>query len=208
MFDFDGVILESAKIKTQAYRKLFASYPKSEEIVNYHLENLGISRFEKFAYYFKEILKRPYTPQDSERLGKEYSRIIFRQVLEAPFVPGTFAFLEKSNLLHFIASGTPEEELLRVVRERDLSKYFVEIYGSPPKKWEIIRKILKNNSLALNETVLIGDGKTDLDAAEKCGIPFIARLTEENMEFLQATPWKIKDLTSLTNILTQMQSNN
>jgi beta-phosphoglucomutase-like phosphatase (HAD superfamily) len=45
VFDFDGVILESADIKTNAFRALFASYPEHvDQIVDFHLRNAGVSR--------------------------------------------------------------------------------------------------------------------------------------------------------------------
>ena len=50
-FDFDGVILESVSIKGDVFQKLFADYPEHlAEILNYHLENGGVSRYDKFEY--------------------------------------------------------------------------------------------------------------------------------------------------------------
>ena len=48
IFDFDGVICESVNVKTIAFKKLFADYPEHQDrIVEYHLVNGGISRYEK-----------------------------------------------------------------------------------------------------------------------------------------------------------------
>ena len=45
LFDFDGVILESADIKTDAFRELFADQPAHvEEIVALHQRYGGVSR--------------------------------------------------------------------------------------------------------------------------------------------------------------------
>ena len=42
MFDFDGVILESGDIKTQAFLELFAGYPQFRgTILEYHLGHWG-----------------------------------------------------------------------------------------------------------------------------------------------------------------------
>ncbi|KFI34550.1 hypothetical protein HX99_01395 [Peptococcaceae bacterium SCADC1_2_3] len=42
IFDFDGVIIESAEIKTRAFELLFAGYPdKVKEIIAYHKKNMG-----------------------------------------------------------------------------------------------------------------------------------------------------------------------
>ena len=51
IFDFDGVILESADIKTNAFRTLFEK--ESPELINkiisYHFKNMGISRFPTYS---------------------------------------------------------------------------------------------------------------------------------------------------------------
>src|SRR5690606_22889470 len=40
IFDFDGVILESVKVKTDAFKELFSDYPEHlEAIVAYHENN-------------------------------------------------------------------------------------------------------------------------------------------------------------------------
>ena len=58
-FDCDGVILNSNKIKTDAFYKLALNLGelKAEQLVNYHLENGGISRYEKIKFFQKNILK-------------------------------------------------------------------------------------------------------------------------------------------------------
>ena len=51
ILDFDGVILESVSVKTEAFRTLFSFVPKHvDEIVQFHIDNGGMSRFDKFRY--------------------------------------------------------------------------------------------------------------------------------------------------------------
>ena len=58
ILDFDGVILESVSVKTEAFRTLFSFAPEYvEEIVKFHKDNGGMSRFDKFRYIFDHILK-------------------------------------------------------------------------------------------------------------------------------------------------------
>ena len=57
IFDFDGVIIESADIKTEAFRALFENYPEHvEAIAGFHIENGGMSRFDKFRHIYKNII--------------------------------------------------------------------------------------------------------------------------------------------------------
>ena len=58
IYDFDGVILDSVKIKTLAFEELYSSYGKEiqNKVKSYHLLNGGISRYNKLKYYHKNFL--------------------------------------------------------------------------------------------------------------------------------------------------------
>ena len=60
-FDFDGVVLESGNIKTDAFIELFAGLGIDEEVKQHHLENQGVSRYEKFRWITENLLKEEYT---------------------------------------------------------------------------------------------------------------------------------------------------
>ncbi len=55
IFDCDGIILNSNKIKTDAFKEVVSHYGDkvAEELVNFHVMNGGISRYEKFNYFFE-----------------------------------------------------------------------------------------------------------------------------------------------------------
>ena len=57
-FDFDGVILDSVECKTRAFQKMYSKFGNdiSEKVKKYHLDNGGISRYEKFKFWHKEFL--------------------------------------------------------------------------------------------------------------------------------------------------------
>ena len=59
IFDYDGTIADSVNIKTEAFAELYRNYGKDIEskVVKYHLNNGGVSRFEKFKYY--SCISRP-----------------------------------------------------------------------------------------------------------------------------------------------------
>ena len=58
IFDCDGVILDSNKLKSDAFRQALEYEPEEmvEELVRYHKLNGGISRYEKFNYFYKSIV--------------------------------------------------------------------------------------------------------------------------------------------------------
>jgi len=178
IFDFDGVILESADIKTQAFLALFADHAEHREaILRHHLDNLGISRFRKFEWIYSQLLGRALDEDESRRLGDEFSTIVLEKILACDHVPGSIDCLEKlkDRLALFVASGTPQEELELIIKKRNLTSFFTEIWGTPVTKVEIIRSILERFGFDKCEVLLIGDGLSDFHAAREAGIAFLAR---------------------------------
>ena len=57
LFDFDGVIVDSVEIKTEAFRDLFRqeSADDLERILDYHKAHGGISRVKKIEYFYANI---------------------------------------------------------------------------------------------------------------------------------------------------------
>lgn len=206
IFDFDGVIVESAEIKTEAFKELFADFPqKIKEIVHYHQVNAGISRYVKFQHIYEKILGKCLPKNTETELGRCFSQIVWQKILKAPFVAGAKEFLEtyKNKYQFFIASGTPEEELLNIIKAKGLQGYFKEIHGSPKKKADIIVNIINNYNLIRDEVVYVGDATSDRIAAEQAGILFIERVPDLNpkLDYL----WKIKDLVILNEILEKIE---
>ncbi|MCK8519384.1 HAD family hydrolase [Methanoculleus sp. 7T] len=63
ILDFDGVIVESIPLKTVAFRKIFSFAPEHlDEIIAFHLENGGMSRYDKFRYIYANILNEDLPP--------------------------------------------------------------------------------------------------------------------------------------------------
>jgi HAD superfamily hydrolase (TIGR01509 family) len=179
IFDFDGVILESADIKTEAFARLFEGHPEHvDAIVELHLRHAGVSRYEKFRMIYEGILELPLGGDELERLGTEFSRLALDAILACPFVPGAREFLEERHRRHllYVASGTPEEELRDIVRRRELNHFFRAVYGTPAIKEEISRRILDETGTEPRQAVFIGDATSDLDGARAAGVPFVGRV--------------------------------
>jgi phosphoglycolate phosphatase-like HAD superfamily hydrolase len=186
IFDFDGVILESADIKTEAFLELFSEYPQHRErILKHHLENQGISRFRKFEWIYSELLEKDLDSDESRRLGEDFSRIVFEKILACDYVPGARRVLEslEGRCLMFVASGTPQEELDRIVESRGLSRFFREVWGTPLEKAEIIRSILARYEFEPEDVLFIGDGLSDYQAARETGVPFFARIVPATISY-------------------------
>lgn len=205
IFDFDGVLVESTNIKTDAFRRLFSKWEDHvEEIVDYHKDNMGLSRYVKFEYFYKNIIKEPYSEEVGLELSRRFSEIVVDEIEKAPFVNGAEEFLDKkgSDYTFFIASGTPHGELNDIVRHKGLDKYFKGVYGTPATKTEITEMILKEHSLKRDEAVFIGDTRSDKVAADNTGIRFILRITPDNAGI--ESEYRVSDMTSLDRTIKEM----
>ena len=208
IFDFDGVIVESADIKSEAFKELFADYPqKIKEIADYHLMNGGISRYVKFRYIYEQILGQDLSQDQEAELGRRFSQIVLQKVLNAPFVSGAEEFLDthKTKYQFFVASGTPEEELHRIIKAKGLQGYFKGICGSPKKKIDIINDIINRYGFVKDEVVYVGDAESDRIAAEGAEIIFIERKANLNLAS-EANSWLIRDLSNLAEILSRIRN--
>jgi HAD superfamily hydrolase (TIGR01549 family) len=203
VLDFDGVILESVDIKTRAFQTVFRGHPEHlDRITRLHLENGGMSRHEKFAIIYRDFLRRPLSDQERERLGREFSECVEREILSCPFVTGAPVFLERhaDRLPLFVVSGTPEDELVTIVRRRKLDGYFRGVYGSPRQKPELLGSLLAVHALKPSEVVFVGDSMTDCRAADATGVHFVGRVRNgESNPFPKTVNWIVSDLADLTN---------
>ena len=177
IYDFDGVICDSVKIKTEAFESLYSSYGNEvvKKVREYHLLNGGISRFEKFKFFSESILNQEISKVELEILGKKFSEIVLNKIISAPLNPGVIEFIEFniSNSLQFICSGTPQEEMTHIIKEKRLGKYFNGVFGSPDSKSKIINYILSKYEFDPNQVLFFGDAMTDYNAAKETSIDFI-----------------------------------
>ena len=206
ILDFDGVILESMDIKTNAFREMFKDYPEYiNAIVEYHIRNGGISRYKKFSYIYNNILKLPLDENKLKELGEKFSHLVFQEMLRCPFVNGVQDFLvEYSKRVElFVASGTPQEELNLIVNKRGLYIYFKGVYGTPALKSEIMQHILSAECIRKEEAIFVGDAISDYEDAKKAGLPFVARFNGSNASnpFLELNVPVIRDFDDLKTIL-------
>ncbi len=208
-FDFDGVLAESVNVKTEAFRKMYLFYGETfaQKVVEHHEANGGISRFEKFKIYHGSWLNQEITDEKIKLLSDEFSNLVMDGVVSAPEVPGTTSFLLHSqNFKKFIITGTPTTEMKTIILKRKMSKYFIDIYGSPEKKDYWVKQILKCHGILPEECVFVGDAITDYDAAMSNGLHFILRETREAENlFREYDGFRIKDLNSLNEVLLTIQ---
>ncbi len=177
IFDFDGVIADSVDVKTRAFEALYAD--DGPEIVaavrDYHLAHGGVSRFEKLKYYQRELVGRPHDETAVAVLADQFASEVKHRVIAAPEIAGAGEALDalKDEADLYVASGTPEVELVEIVRARGLELHFCAVRGSPIRKTRLIREICAHAGAPVERAVMIGDASTDYEAALESGARFI-----------------------------------
>lgn len=181
IFDFDGVVVESGDIKTQAFGNLYRTYGETvmTAVMQYHSANGGMSRYQKFHYFQQHLLKKPpLTPDEEQQLDRRFSELVVEAVIASETVPGAAELIRKeaARIPLFIASGTPEAELKTIVMRRGLAPYFTAVRGSPTPKQMLIADILSSHALSPERVLMIGDALIDYESAQANKIAFLGRV--------------------------------
>jgi phosphoglycolate phosphatase-like HAD superfamily hydrolase len=176
VFDCDGVLLDSNRVKTEAFRTVATQFSAAaaDSLVSYHTQNGGISRYRKFEYLLTDILRREADPVLVATLSAQYGDCVERDLLECAVAPGLAELRQKTAEADWmIVSGGDQAQLRRVFDKRGLSFLFDGgIYGSPTTKDEILAREIQNGSIA-SPAIYIGDSRYDHVASSRAGLDFI-----------------------------------
>ncbi|PIR69939.1 MAG: hypothetical protein COU47_00715 [Candidatus Niyogibacteria bacterium CG10_big_fil_rev_8_21_14_0_10_46_36] len=194
VFDFDGVIVDSPKLKQDAW---FDFFPETYTEGHAAVQKVFASLQEQESRYtiFRAILKELQTPEHRieplvVRYADAYSKKVESKIIERGCVAGALEAIKDLSGQYslYINSGTPEDALIRILERLDIRKYFKEVYGRPitqdggilAAKQGNFEKILERERVSAHEMVLIGDSDTDVKAAEEVGCAFVGVRNEMN----------------------------
>lgn len=176
VFDCDGVVLNSNKIKTQAFYDVAKVYGKeqAQALVEYHVQNGGISRYKKFEYFLSEILNKPINDDNMDKLVEHFSVEVKNALLTCEVAEGLKELRAKTpHAKWFIVSGGDQEELREVFIKRDLAELFDGgIFGSPDSKDTILKRELETVNMP-QPALFLGDSKYDYKASSEAGLDFV-----------------------------------
>jgi len=186
VFDCDGVVLDSNKVKTQAFYNAALSYGEAaaQALVDYHVANGGISRYRKFEY-FLDTLVAQHTRKTGgpglQSLLDAYAEAVRRGLVNCAVTPGLAKLREATpDARWLIVSGGDEAELREVFAQRGLVQMFDGgIFGSPASKDEILSDQLARGNIR-PRALFIGDSRYDHVASTAAGLDFlfVSRWTE------------------------------
>lgn len=176
VFDCDGVLLDSVPVKSRAFARLAEPFGAKarDRLLLFHALHGGVSRYEKFAWFFRNVLGREITPDESAQWGQKFAEYALDEVRSCPLVPGALDVLRawQGRLPLYVCSGAPQDELRMVLSERGIAPMFNRVFGSPPGKARLLAGIITTAAVAPDETLMVGDAVTDRDAAEYAGAQF------------------------------------
>jgi phosphoglycolate phosphatase-like HAD superfamily hydrolase len=184
VFDCDGVVLNSNVVKTEAYfrtaKNLGATDEQAQALVDYHVKLGGISRYHKFDYYLREILKQPATKEAIQALLDEFGRELEVGLMECEIAEGLNELRQATpNAKWYILSGGDQQELRTLFTKRELPSgisldhlFDGGIYGSPDNKDEVLSRKKASGRLQY-PALFLGDSKYDHEAATRAGLDFI-----------------------------------
>ncbi len=183
VFDCDGVILDSNRVKTEAFRTAAMPYGESSAraLVKHHVANGGVSRYLKFAYFLEYIV-----PEHAPELIPEGAEPAMESLLS------TYALSVRTGLMScsvaegleelraatpsarwLIVSGGDQKELREIFAARGLSSQFDGgIMGSPDTKDLILNREIEQGNI-IRPALFLGDSRYDLQAATAAGLDFI-----------------------------------
>ncbi len=171
LLDLDGTIIDSKQCIFWVYKRLFAELgiipPNEKEL-------------EKFIGPPVEEMLRRYVKNDEVRKYCDRFREIYKEVdlvsMNHPYdgIADVLSSLSKNYKL-FVATTKNEPLAKKILELFKLDEYFVGIYGSFAsigriEKSDVIKDLIKENSLNKSESLLIGDTIFDVEGAEKAEV--------------------------------------
>ena len=176
VFDCDGVLLNSNKLKSEAFYKAALPYgvEAANDLVSYHMKNGGVSRYIKFELFLRDLIPKGALGPSIDELLNVYAVEVRQGLLTCEIAKGLAELREKTITSDwFIVSGGDQQELREVFRLRGLTSLFNGgIYGSPSTKDEILESLIVSDKVS-DSGLFLGDSKYDYLAATKANLDFI-----------------------------------
>lgn len=183
VFDFDGTLIDSNRLKYDAFFELFADDQNHVDTIRKVLaDKKEQSRF----VIIEEILRRLGHQQTDglkeklNHLAARYNDLAVTGAKACPELPGADAVLRSLNRRYrlYLSSTTPEEPLKEIVEFRGWTRLFEDVFGYPRRKVETIQQIFDLEKVTQSEVLVVGDGESDRQSALENGCYF-TQVTEK-----------------------------
>lgn len=177
LWDFDGVILDSMKVRDWGFEQIFKDFDKESinELLLFHNKNGGLSRYVKIKYFYEKILNKSISEKEVNEYAQNFSFLMKKELIKTENLILDSTDFIKNNFQNYnfhIVSGSDQDELRFLCNELKISKYFNSIHGSPTPKNELVSNLLEIHNYENEDTCLVGDSINDYEAASINNIKF------------------------------------
>ena len=179
VFDCDGVVLDSNRLKTEAFGQAAAAYgpEAARAMVDHHVAHGGVSRYAKFAHFLDRIVPQVAPGRDGpglEALLEAYAAGVREGLATCAVAEGLEALRALTpGVRWLIVSGGDQAELREVFAARGLAEMFDGgIFGSPDTKDAILARELAAGTVR-RPALFVGDSRLDHEAAGRAGHDFV-----------------------------------
>ena len=172
IFDFDGVVVDSEVLASKAFCNYF--------------NNKGFSFNEQDFYKYAGMktievineLSIKFNINDKQKFQKDILKIVSQiYTKDLKLVEGAKNFIKNSNRNHFIGSNSNKDRIIDGLEIVGLSYLFPssKIYSfdmveKPKPHPDIYLKVIHDNNLKINETIVLEDSGVGIKAAKSAGL--------------------------------------
>ncbi len=175
VFDCDGVILDSNKVRARAFYNAALPYGRqhAEALEAYHILHGGVSRYVKFEVLLRDMVGVPVTDDAMQSLLLAFTTEARIGLMQCALAPGLEALRHATPQANWIlVSGADQQELRDVFAARGIAPWFDGgIFGSPSNKDDILARELAGGNLR-QPGLFFGDSRYDHQAATRAGLDF------------------------------------
>jgi phosphoglycolate phosphatase len=199
IFDFDGTLVDSDPIKRSAFFDVTNDIVGASEA----LEMIFAQPFPGDRYVIFKTLAARMDLELADDWTEAYGRqcqVQFLDLIAQSDVGQTLEALKTDGYQLFIASATPQINLVLLIESSPLAEYFSGIYGRPTSKADIMCSILKRHGWTEENIVMVGNGEDDRQAAEAVGCAFVG-VVGYGDSFKSHPQISLQNLDGLPNIL-------
>lgn len=177
LFDFDGTLTDSSEGIFKSLTYAFESYGHGTPSADLLKKFIGPPLYHSFTVYCGFDDKHAWEMTDKYR--ERYRKIGYLESRLYDGIPEMLKALKDQGYVLATASSKPLHFIDRICENLDIKKYFdflggTEFDNTSESKATVIENAMKNLGASLDDTLMVGDTKFDIDGAHQVGIPCLA----------------------------------